>query len=489
MSIASHYHAHKPNVPIIMEDVFGWVREGNAFQVRVWLDDTEHDLNIGDDHAFSLLHWAAKEGHATIVDMLLARGARVNVTNMGDDTPLHLAASHGHRPIVLKLINRKADVNPTNEHGMTPLHYACFWGYEQIAEDLIRAGAVLMMSNKRGKAPIDVATRSFRQYIESVAIDCGQDVSRRQPFRDDTWKGTKTRTRDATLSRYTGVDMRSLQLGKVIAQSHTGTLMRGRWQDYDVLGKVIAQSHTGTLMRGRWQDYDVVARILNVREVTPRISRDFQTEFPALRIFAHANINPVLACCNQPPDLIVISQFMPYGSLYNVLHEQSELVIDHTQAMKFAVDVARGMNFLHSLDPLIHRYYLSSKHVVVDEELSAKISMADTKFSFQEVGRMYSPAWMSPEALQKDPKHSNIRASDMWSFGILLWELCTREVPFSDLSPMEAGMKIALEGLRVTIPPGISRNMSRLINICLNEDPGRRPNFDQIIPILDRMTQ
>lgn len=47
----------------------------------------------------------------------------------------------------------------------------------------------------------------------------------------------------------------------------------------------------------------------------------------------------------------------------------------------------------------------------------------------------------------------------MWSFGILLFELNTREVPFADLSPMEAGMKIALEGLRVMIPPGLARNM------------------------------
>lgn len=96
--------------------MFGWVKEGNAFQVRVWLDDSEHDLNIGyfwgfgwlnnfsissDDHAFSLLHWASKEGHISIVEMLLVRGARVNATNMGDDTSLHLAASHGHRQIVL----------------------------------------------------------------------------------------------------------------------------------------------------------------------------------------------------------------------------------------------------------------------------------------------------------------------------------------------------------------------------------------------------
>uniref|UniRef100_A0A915EQ07 Protein kinase domain-containing protein n=1 Tax=Ditylenchus dipsaci TaxID=166011 RepID=A0A915EQ07_9BILA len=77
---------------------------------------------------------------------------------------------------------------------------------------------------------------------------------------------------------------------------------------------------------------------------------------------------------------------------------------------------------------------------------------------------------MSPEALQRAPESANTRAADMWSFGICLWELNTREVPFAELSPMEAGMKVALEGLRVQIPPGISRNMFRLMNICLNED-------------------
>ena len=53
-----------------------------------------------DDHGFSPLHWAAKCGHAGIVEMLIQRGARVGATNMGDDTPLHLAAAHGHRPVV-----------------------------------------------------------------------------------------------------------------------------------------------------------------------------------------------------------------------------------------------------------------------------------------------------------------------------------------------------------------------------------------------------
>lgn len=56
-----------------------------------------------DDHGFSPLHWACREGKSSVVDMLIMRGARINVMNRGDDTPLHLAASHGHRDIVAKV--------------------------------------------------------------------------------------------------------------------------------------------------------------------------------------------------------------------------------------------------------------------------------------------------------------------------------------------------------------------------------------------------
>lgn len=51
------------------------------------------------------MHWCAKEGHLKLVEMLLARGARVNATNMGDDIPLHLAAAHGHLEVVQVVSN------------------------------------------------------------------------------------------------------------------------------------------------------------------------------------------------------------------------------------------------------------------------------------------------------------------------------------------------------------------------------------------------
>jgi integrin-linked kinase len=178
---------------------------------------------------------------------------------------------------------------------------------------------------------------------------------------------------------------------------------------------------------------------------------------------------------------------MPYGSLYNVLHEGTNFVVDQSQAVRFALDTARGMAFLHTLEPLIPWHALNSYSVMIDEDMTARISMADVKFSFQCPGRVYEPAWVAPEALQKKPEDTNRRSADMWSFAVLLWELVTREVSFADLSNMKIGMKVALEGLRPTIPPDISPHVCKLMKICMNEDPANRPKFDMIVPILEKM--
>ncbi|XP_037934001.1 integrin-linked protein kinase homolog pat-4 [Teleopsis dalmanni] len=446
-----------------MEDIFHWCREGNSIQVRLWLDDTEHDLNLGDDHGFSPLHWCAKEGHTKLVETLLQRGVRVNATNMGDDIPLHLAAAHGHRDIVQMLLRERADVNAVNEHGNTPLHYACFWGYEMLCEDLVNAGALVTIANKDGDTPLEKARVSLGRRLQDMAERSGQEM-KKISFKEQSWLGMKTRSRDATLSRFKGIHIGDLDL-------HTK----------------VAVTPSGETWRGRWQKNDVIAKILAVRQCTSRISRDFNEEFPKLRIFSHPNILPIIGACNSPPNLIVISQYMPRGSLFNLLHADTGVVVDTSQSVRFALDIARGMAYLHSLERIIPTYHLNSHHVMIDEDLTARVNMGDAKFSFQEKGRIYQPAWMSPETLQRKQSDRNWEACDMWSFAVLLWELTTREIPFAEWSPMECGMKIALEGLRVKIPPGTSSHMSKLITICMNEDPGKRPKFDMVQPILEKM--
>uniref|UniRef100_A0A665WJ70 Scaffold protein ILK n=1 Tax=Echeneis naucrates TaxID=173247 RepID=A0A665WJ70_ECHNA len=431
-SSASTGTPEEKNPSTKMDDIFTQCREGNAVAVRLWLDNTENDLNQGDDHGFSPLHWACREGRSSVVDMLIMRGARINVMNRGDDTPLHLAASHGHRDIVGKLIQCKADTNAANEHGNTPLHYACFWGQDQVAEDLVTNGALVSICNKYGETPLDKAKPHLRELLRENAEKLGQNLTK-IPFKDSFWKGTtRTRPRNGTLNKHAGIDYKQLSLLAKINENQSGEL----WQ-------------------GRWQGNEIVVKVLKVRDWTTRKSRDFNEEYPKLRLL----FNPLI---------------------YN-------FVVDQTQAVKFALDIACGMAFLHTLEPMIPRHYLNSKSVMIDEDMTARISMADVKFSFQCPGRMYSPAWVAPEALQKKPEDINRRSADMWSFAILLWELVTREVPFADLSNMEIGMKVALEGLRPTIPPGISPHICKLMKICMNEDPAKRPKFDMIVPILEKM--
>ena len=256
--------------------------------------------------------------------MLLNKGARVNATNMGDDTALHLAAAHGHRDCVQYIIKHNGDVNAQNEHGNTPLHYACFWNYQSIGELLVMSGALVNQCNKFDETPIDKCKAQLAEKLIQLAVEYNQNLDSRIPFKDLNWSGTKTRSKDATLSRHSGIPIEDLHL-----------------QDK------IASTPSGDTLTGVWQNNKIVAKFLNLgsdpsEDVIRRATRSFTDEYPKLRIFSHPNVLPVIGCTNDSPNLIVVSQFMDYGSLYHVLHEQNRLVIDYAQALKFAIDIAKG---------------------------------------------------------------------------------------------------------------------------------------------------
>ncbi|NXQ65589.1 ILK kinase, partial [Quiscalus mexicanus] len=382
--------------------------------------------------------------------------ADINAVNEHGNTPLHYACFWGHEQVA-ELMQFKADINAVNEHGNTPLHYACFWGHEQVAEDLVGSGALVSIANKYGETPTDKAKTPLREILKERAEKLGQSLAK-IPYKDTFWKGTtRTRPRNGTLNKLAGIDFKQLSL------SHK-----------------LNENQSGELWKGRWQGNDIVIKMLRIRDWTTRKSRDFNEEYPKLRIFSHPNVLPVLGACQAPPapHPIVISHWMPYGSLYNVLHEGTNFVVDQMQAVKFAFDIARGMAFLHTLEPLIPRHHLNSRSVMIDEDMTARISMADVKFSFQCPGRMYAPAWVAPEGWRGcGSTWAGGRCPCLWGQG-----------PSPD-SGSSSCLQVALEGLRPTIPPGISPHICKLMKICMNEDPAKRPKFDMIVPILEKMQE
>lgn len=446
-----------------MEDIFQASREGNVKFVRQFLDNIENDLNVGDDHGFTPLHWSSREGQMVIFEMLMARGARVSAKNDGGDTSLHLACAHGNKDIVHKLLQHKANANAMNEHGNTPLHYACFWNLETIAIELVQKGAMVMQANRYDETPLDKAPNFLRNLLRERAKSMGQDLAR-IPYKAQQGFTSANYDFSTMKSGNQGVDFGEIQMMEKISDSNSGELFRGVWQNVPI-----------------------VAKKLKIHGFHKRLSLHFCEEYPRLRIFSHPNVLPVIGAVTKQPNLMTLSQFMPYGSLYNILHEGTGIVVDQTQAIKFALDICKGMAYIHSLEPKITRFHLNSFHVMVDEDLTARISMQDVRYSFQDNTKVFNPNWMSPEMLRNPPGSVEQLSADMWSYAVILWELATREVPYSDLSPMECGMKIATESCRPPMLPGMATHLNKLINICWNADPAKRPRFDQIAPILQKM--
>ncbi len=77
--------------------------------------------------------------------------------------------------------------------------------------------------------------------------------------------------------------------------------------------------------------------------------------------------------------------------------------------------------------------------------MTAKLDLSNYKFSFlnaKNQNRLYDAQWMAPEALKKRSDEINKKSADMWSYSILLWEIFTNQIPFSDLSPIQCGLQV-----------------------------------------------
>ncbi|XP_050411148.2 serine/threonine-protein kinase TNNI3K [Patella vulgata] len=198
------------------------------------------------------------------------------------------------------------------------------------------------------------------------------------------------------------------------------------------------------------------------------------------------------ACLDDPSQFAIVTQYISGGSLYSLLHEQKRL-IDIQSKLTISIDVAKGMEYLHNLpQPIIHRD-LNSHNILLDENGHALVAdFGESRFlrSAEEDNMTKQPGnlrWMAPEIFTQCTKYS-IKA-DVFSYSLCLWELLAGELPFAHLKPAAAAAEMAYHITRPPIGITIPKPIVGLLQVGWHANPDDRPEFKEIVPILEECKQ
>jgi serine/threonine protein kinase len=217
---------------------------------------------------------------------------------------------------------------------------------------------------------------------------------------------------------------------------------------------------------------------------------------------SHVNIINLIGCCTQDGPIYVVVEYAAHGNLRDFLRDHRppdsgyerplEALLEGltcANLVSFAYQVARGMEFLAGRK-IVHRD-LAARNVLVAKNFVLKIAdFGLTRYTSEEdyyrlsTDGRFPVKWMAPESLI-DRKYSS--KSDIWSFGVLLWEVFTLGGNPYPTVRVENLVQLLRDGHRMEPPPYASVNVYSMMLKCWQWSPRQRPSFPEVVKQLDSM--
>ncbi|XP_069146625.1 serine/threonine-protein kinase STY46 isoform X2 [Solanum lycopersicum] len=262
------------------------------------------------------------------------------------------------------------------------------------------------------------------------------------------------------------------------------------WEiDHQLLnfGNKIASGSYGDLYKGTYCSQEVAIKILKSERLNTELQKEFAQEVYIMRKVRHKNVVRFIGACTRPPNLCIVTEYMSGGSVYDYLHKQKGSFKFPT-LLKVAIDVSKGMNYLHQ-NNIIHRD-LKAANLLMDENEVVKVADFGVARVKAQTGVMTAETgtyrWMAPEIIEHKPYDHK---ADIFSFGVLLWELMTGKLPYEYLTPLQAAIGVVQKGLRPAIPKHTHPKIAELLEKCWQRDPTSRPDFPEIIETLQQVAK
>uniref|UniRef100_A0A8C7YF45 Ephrin type-A receptor 7 n=1 Tax=Oryzias sinensis TaxID=183150 RepID=A0A8C7YF45_9TELE len=257
--------------------------------------------------------------------------------------------------------------------------------------------------------------------------------------------------------------------------------------------RVIGAGEFGEVCSGRLKlpgkrDVSVAIKTLKVG-YTEKQRRDFLCEASIMGQFDHPNVVHLEGVVTRGKPVMIVIEYMENGSLDAFLrkHDGQFTVI---QLVGMLRGIAAGMRYLADMG-YVHRD-LAARNILVNSNLVCKVSdfglsrviEDDPEAVYTTTGGKIPVRWTAPEAIQYRKFTS---ASDVWSYGIVMWEVMSYgERPYWDMSNQDV-IKAIEEGYRLPAPMDCPPGLHQLMLDCWQKDRAERPKFDQIVGILDKM--
>ncbi|XP_053128393.1 tyrosine-protein kinase Fes/Fps isoform X2 [Hemicordylus capensis] len=250
-----------------------------------------------------------------------------------------------------------------------------------------------------------------------------------------------------------------------------------------LLGERIGQGNFGEVFSGRLRCDNMPVAIKSCRETLPlELKARFLQEARILKQYDHPNIVRLIGVCTQKHPIYIVMELVQGGDFLTFLRNEG-IRLKAKELLKMMEDAAAGMEYLES-KRCIHRD-LAARNCLVTEKNALKISdfgmsreREDGVYSSSSGGMKQIPVkWTAPEALNYGRYSSE---SDVWSFGVLLWEAFSLgATPYPTMNNQQTREAVE-RGMRLNAPEQCPEGVYRLMLRCWEYEPQERPNFSTL---------
>lgn len=373
-------------------------------------------------------------------------------------------ANQGDVAGIEQLVQQGVDVNFADLDNRTALHVAACDGNVEVVSLLLRKGAKVNAKDRWGSTPLADALHYQNEDVCKLLSEHGAKI-------DDIHEFSMRVSNPLNIPEYE-VSLAELDFSDNIKVTKKGYQV-ATWRGIKVFVKCIKERIVCT-------EKDLMA---------------FRSELALLQKLRHPNIVQFLGAVTQSTPVMIIFEYLPQGDLFAYLEKKGSLKT--LKAIEFALDIARGLNYLHEHKPdaIIHRD-LKPKNILRDE--SGHLKVADfglskaLKFAAIQEDNVFplkgsSCRYLAPEVFNRK---SYGREVDVFAFGLILQQMIEGSPPFSKMENKDVAAAYAEKNIRPPFrasPRHYPGDLKKLIEECWDNDPCMRPPFTQIIERLERI--